>query len=253
MTLRIKGILRLVASVILCVFVLPIVLRLFLSLSPGASAQDYLLAFLEAAPFGDTIYSLAASILEEAQSGAEGVLELLELLELPRKSFALKFSMDMAETVFTSVILLLITNILGKEFFKVRGKDIFNRSANVFFQVFLLFCASLIVEAIFDFFSTMLMKIPEATQMILGYVYSASLGVVSVIILIIAGMLLIDAIIHVLSGCLSIFVSYTMYCAVLINQAGSGPQTLTVFVCAVWLILLWIILSLENLITGQYK
>ena len=221
----IKGSIRLVAALILCVIVFPYVLGLFLALSPDASAQDYLMVFLDSVPFGDSIVGLAASVLQAAQSGADA---FLDLLVDSSKNLTLRFSMDLAEMIFTSVIIFLLGHVLGKVVFQSTGKDIFNQAANVLFEIFLIFCASLIVEGIFDFFSDALMKIPDITQEIMGYIYSAGLGVTSIIILVIAGMFLLDACIRVIGGCVNIFVSYAMFAAILLNKASGGPRSITI-------------------------
>lgn len=239
-----KGLIRLVAAITASVVLLPFVISLYLAVSPNATAHELWMAFVQAVPFGESIATMVVSLWEETQSGADS---LVDWLFAPNIRFSQYFSMEMAEIIFTSVVILLFYNVIGKRIFKDTSGGMLNHAANAVFQVFLTFCASLVVDWVFDLFAVALPNISGIAHDIWVYIYSGGLGIVSIVMLAVSGIVFLDTIILVGIGCLKIALSYSMFLWLLVNEMHGGSVWGMTAGIIFWLAALWLLQICEDL------
>ena len=248
MTRKQRAFLRFVASVALCVMLLPYVLRLYLTLSPNAKADDVWLSLVQAAPFGERIATLVIAVWGEAQSGVDS---LLEFLASQKFSFPQYFTMELGELIFTSVVVLLISSVIGRKLFNSTEGGFWDYLANAVFQVFLTFCASLVVDVVLDTFT---FNLPYAENLIgdlAAWGYGLSLGTVGVVMLVLCGVIFLDAILLVAIGCFKLSVSYGFFLWMLLVQMQGGSGWMLAVGVTLWLVMIWLLQALERLFLPQ--
>lgn len=236
--------LRFVASVTVCVILLPYVLRLYLALSPNAKADDVWLSLIQAAPFGENIATLVVALWGEAQSGVDS---LLEFLTSQKFSFPQYFTMELGELIFTSVFVLILSSVIGRKLFCSTEGGFWDHVANAVFQIFLTFCASLVVDVIMDTFVTNLAYAEGLKLDFTAWGYGLSLGGAGLIMLLLCGVIFLDAILLVAIGCFKLSVSYGFFLWLLLVEMQDGTTWMLAIGVVLWLIMIWLLQTLEGL------
>ncbi len=235
---------RLIASVILCAILLPYILRVYLAISPGATAREIWLAFVQVAPFGESIATAVLAVWGEAQSGTDS---LLEWFASQKFSFPQHFTMELGEMVFISVFVLVFSSVIGRKFFQSTQGGLYNQLANAVFQVFLTFAASLAVDLIFKTFTHELSYAMGLAKDLAAWIYAAVLGAGGIGMLMVCGVVFLDAILLVAIGCLKLTTSYGIFFWLLLNEMQGGSNWFLVLGALVWLGMIWFLQSVENL------
>ena len=244
MTRKTRAILRFVASITLSVMLLPFILRLYLALSPNATADEVWLSLVQAAPFGEAVATTVIAVWGEAQSGVDS---LLDWLISQRLTFPQHFSMELGELMFTSVLVLVISSLIGRKFFQNMQGGFFNNAANAVFQVLLTFSASLVVDIILDFFNTQLAHTAGVGHDVMAWIYAIGLSGGGVWMLIVCGVLFLDAILLLAIGCLKITISYGFFLWLLLIEMQNGSVWMLCIGVVSWLVILWLLQRLESI------
>lgn len=241
---KMKGLIRLVAAVTACVILLPFILRLYLALSPNAKADDVWLSLVQAAPFGESIATAVISVWGEAQSGIDSLVEWLLSQKL---SFPQHISMELGELIFTSVLVLVISSLIGRKLFLDTDGGLFNHIANAVFQVLLTFTASLTVDVILDTFVLNLSFAQGLRHDLTAWIYALALSGSGFIMLLVCGVLFFDAILLVAIGCLKLTVSYGYIFWLLQVEMQNGATWMLAVGVVLWLAVLWLLQCLESI------
>lgn len=235
---------RLVAAITVSVILLPFILWLYLTLSPTADAEDVWLSLVQTAPFGDSIATGVVAVWGEAQSGVEGIVEWLVSQKL---SFPQYFSMELGKLIFTSVLMLIISSLIGQKLFSDTGGGMFDQAANVVFQVLLTFSASLATDAILDTYLTNLTYAEGMKHDVAAWGYAVILLVMGVSMLIVCRVTIIDAILLVAIGCLKLTTSYGFFLWLLLIEIQNGSRWMLAVGIVLMLIAIWLLQSLERI------
>ena len=236
-----RGMIRLIASILLFAFIVPLVIL------PGVSFSDpheLWLELLSLIPFSHSFVKVITSAFTEAASGSHALLEYIAEQDLTMPQY---IATEAAETVFTSVVLMLLTYIIGKEFSNSKERGICNKLANCIFQIMLTFAATRITEYVYTFYNSQVRQLTETAQNLFIYGYSAILGTSSVVILIVAGILFLNTFVIIGINCLKLLLSYiiAIWCVLCYMQGGHLLGILAGF--TFWILLLCILLYVENL------
>ena len=241
-----RGPRRLVASILLCVFLIPMILNVYMQLKPDTASGELWVNLVQTIPMGVPIAEYVIGAFTEAQSGAYSLLEWIQNQEL---DFSQYLSMELAEFVFTAVILMLLTNVIGKNVVSTRDKGLSNRLANGIFQVLLTFIATLLTDLVYSVFSLAVDQVYGLVHDALIYGYSASLGIIGLVLLVFSGIMLFSALLLVGVNCLKLLCSYaiTLWAAQWYIQGESAVVMLLGIV--LWIIALCVLQFLENLVS----
>ena len=239
-----RGILRLVASIVLCIILLPYILRLYLAIAPGATAREILTALVQTVPFGDYIELFMLAIWGKAQSGVDSLLDWILSQEY---GFEMNFSMEFAALVFTSAFAMAISGIVGNSLVSDTNDGLFNQLANCIFQVLVTFCASLGADWSYRLFSSQLLELTEAGQIIVGIVYVVLLTGGGLWMIVLCGVVFLDALLIIGIGCLKLCINYGFFILLLIIEIQGSVQWLVYISTLIWLFFLWLLLRAEKL------
>ena len=239
-----RGLMRLVASVTVSIILLPFILRLYLALSPNATANEVWLSLVQAAPFGEAVATAVVAVWGEARSGIDSLMDWLLSQKL---TYPQHFSMELGELIFTSVLVLVISGLIGRKLFQDTQGGFFNHAANAVFQVLLTFSASLVVDIILDFFNAQLMHMEGMAHDVWAYVYAIGLSGGGMLMLIVCGVLFLDAILLVAIGCLKITTSYGFFLWLLLIEMQNGSAWMLCVGIVSWLVILWLLQCLESI------
>lgn len=235
---------RLAASVTVSIILLPFILRVYLSLSPNATADEVWLSLVQAAPFGEYIATAVIAVWGEAQSGVDA---LLEWLTSQKMSFPQHFSMELGELIFTSVLVLMLSSVIGRKLFQDTQGGLFNNLANAVFQVLLTFSASLAVDIILDVFNTQLAYAAGLKHDLAAWGYAITLTGGGITMLVVCGVLFFDAILLVAIGCLKLTTSYGIMMWLLMVEMQNESRWMLLIGVVCWLVLLWLLQCLESI------
>lgn len=244
MTKTMRGLMRLIAALTTSVILLPFILRLYLTLSPNATANEVWWSLVQAAPFGEALATTVIAVWSEAQSGIDSLLNWLtsQKLTLPQH-----FSMELGELVFTSVLVIVISGLIGRKLFQNTEGGLFNNAANAVFQVLLTFSASLVVDIILDFFNTQLTQLEAVPHDIWMWIYAIGLSGGGILMLVVCGVLFLDVIILVAIGCLKITTSYGYFLWLLMIDKQNGSTWMMCVGAILWLLTIWLLLCFESI------
>ena len=244
LTRKMRGMMRLVASVTVSVILLPYILRLYLALSPNATAGEVWLSLVQAAPFGETIATAVVAVWGEAQSGVDSLLEWLASQKL---SFPQHFSIELGKLLFTSVLVQVISALVGRKLLHDAEGGLFNNIANAVFQVLLTFTASLAVDVILDVFQAELTYAVGLKHELAAWGYTALLGGGGIGMLVVCGVVFLDAVVLVGVGCLKLTTSYGIFLWLLLVEMQNGSVWIMGVGIIIWLVLLWLLQQLESI------
>lgn len=240
-----RGVVRLIASILLFVLVMPLVIV------PGISFSDpdaLWIELLQLIPFEEPIVKLVCGLFLEFASGS---LSIFEYIEEQNISLSQYIFMESAETIFTAVILLLLNAVIGKEFINAQERGTFNKLANCIFQILLAFIATRLTEYIYQFYSFQVLKLSNTAQNFFLNAYSILLSTSSVVLLIISGVLFLNAVFIIALNCLKLLFSYVLVLwGVLCYMYGGNIIGITVgFI--LWIVVLSVLLHLESLFSPK--
>ena len=241
---KIKGLFRLGASVTASVILLPFILKTYLILSPNADANEIWISLIQAAPFGESIATVVLAVWGEAKSGLDSLVDWFLSQKL---SFPQYFSMELGELIFTSVIVLVISSLIGRRIFYQTEGGIFDHAANAVFQVLLTFTASLVVDIILDTFVTNLAFAEGLKHDITAWVYALTLSAGGIWMLIAFGVIFLNAILLVAIGCLKLTTSYGFFLWLVQVEIQHESGWMLAVGVVMWLIMIWLLQSLESI------
>ena len=244
MTKTVRGLMRLVAAVTASIILLPFILRLYLALSPNATPNEVWLSLVQAAPFGEAVATTVIEVWSEAQSGIDSLMDWLMSQKL---TFPQHFSMELGELMFTSILVLVISSLIGRKLFRDTQGGFYNNAANAVFQVLLTFTASLVVDVILDFYNTQLAYLEGVGHDVAAWIYVILLGGGGMRMLMICGVLLIDTILLVAIGCLKITTSYGFFLWLLLLEMQNGSTWMMCIGVISWLLIVWLLQCLESI------
>ena len=244
MTRKMHDLMRLAASVTVSIILLPFILRLYLALSPDATANEVWLSLVQAAPFGEAVATTVIAVWGEAQSGIDALLDWLLSQKL---TFPQHFSMELGELIFTSVLVLVISGLIGRKLFQDTQGGFFNNAANAVFQVLLTFTASLVADIIMNFYTTQLVHMEGVAHDVWAWIYAIGLSGGGIWMLIVCGVLFLDAILLIAIGCLKITTSYGFFLWLLLIEMRNGSTWMLCIGVICWLVMLWLLQCLESI------
>lgn len=244
MSKKMNGLMRLIAAITVSVILLPYLIQSYLVLSPKPDANEVWLSFIQAAPFGDWIGTLVLSIWGEAKSGADS---LLEWMLSPQISFPAYLTMELGELVFQSVIVLVMSCLVGRKIFYRTEGGFFDHAANAVFQVLLTFIACLIVNVLMELAVAYLVLPEGVMQGVMAWVYGLSLGAGGIALLIVCGVIFLNAILLVAIGCLKLLVSYGYFLWLVRIEIEHEAGWMLAVGVILWLVMIWLLQSLESL------
>lgn len=196
---------RLVAAVALAVIILPGVLRIFLAFSPEDSAQTLLEKLVSAIPFGHPLLRVVSGILTEAMSDGGSLLTWLQSQNI---SFPHYFTQEMGKMVFSGVILSLMTSILSAGIEDRRRKGLLNRLADMVFVTVFVFLSGLAADLLFVFVDGVVKESAGIFREIYVYISSGFLGAGGVALLMVSGLVFLDALLTVALSCIKMVCTY---------------------------------------------
>lgn len=241
----IRGAIRLCAASILSVILLPYILRTYLALAPGADTQSVWLSFVQAVPFGDWLATLMISLWSEAQSGMDALTGWLTSSQIP---FPIHLTVEMGKLVFSGVVLVVVTNFVGKKILLGSGGGFLNHAADVVFQVLCCFGATLLADVTYRFFESQLAQAGSTAQQVATVLFSIATGGGSLWILIVLNLVLLDAILAILLNCFKLLVTYSCFMWMLLSELQGGPDWLLPVGAALCLLVLWLVQRVEDVI-----
>lgn len=244
MTKSMRGLMRLVAAVTASITLLPFILRLYLALSPNATPNEVWLSLVQAAPFGETVATAVIEVWGEARSGTDSLMDWLTTQKL---TFPQHFSMELGELVFTSILVLAISSLIGRKLFRDTQGGIFNNAANAVFQVLLTFTASLVVDAILDLNVMKLAHMEGVAHDVVTWINIFLLGGGGMAMLKVCGVLFADTILLVAIGCLKITTSYGFSLWLLLIEMQNGSTWRGYIGIISWLLIEWLLQCLESI------
>lgn len=245
---KINGLVRLVAAITVSVLLLPYIIRLYLFVLPGTPAKELWTAFIQAAPFGEHLATAIIAVWGETQSGIDSILELITSHKF---SFEVFLSVELAELIATSVLMILLTNVVGKKLLNNHSGGLYNDLANLIFQVFLVFTASLVTDWIFKFFTSQVINLPNIIHDIVSLIYSGILGIGGTALLVFSGIMVWDAILLVGIGCMKTLISYVFFLQLLLHEINGDHIVIIVWKIVAWFVLLWLLQRIESLLLPQ--
>lgn len=155
--------------------------------------------------------------------------------------------MELGELIFTSVVLLILSSVIGKKVFYSTEGGFWDHVANAVFQVFLTFCASLVTDVVFDNFVSNLVYAEGMKLAATAWIYGLGLSGVGVVMLVLFGVILLDAILLVAIGCFKLSVSYGYVLWLLLLQMEGGSTWMLAVGVVLWLAMIWLLQALEGI------
>lgn len=236
---------RLVAAVTLSVILLPFILQLFLTFSREDSPSVILNKLVSAIPFGNAILKVVSAVLTDAMSNQGSLLDWMSDQEF---TFPQYFTMEMGKMVFSGVILALLTKLQQVGIEDKKRKGWLNRIADMVYLTLFVFSAGLLTDLLFEFFDLLVKDTAGIFRDIFVYIYSGGLGVAGVVLLVISGMVLLDAVLSVVLNCFKMAWTYAGVMWMLLCSCYGSPVWLTVLGIAVWAGLVLLIQRGEDLV-----
>ena len=241
----IRGAIRLCAALILNIILLPYILRIYLVLAPGADARSVWISFVQAVPFGDWLATVAISLWAEAQSGIDTITGWLTSPNVP---FPIHLTVETSKLIFSGILLIVVTNFVGKKLLRGSGGGILNHAADVVFEILCCFGATLIADIVFRFFDSQLVEASVALQNTAAVLFSITASGGSLIILLVLKIAFGRALLAILTNCCKLIITYGTFLWLLLGQLQGGPEWLLPLGVMLCLLVLWIIQRIEKLL-----
>ncbi len=248
--LRASGLIRFVIALGVSIIGLPTVLFMYLRLSPGASSRDFLDAFTQIVPFGEKFCPTIVSVWGEAQSGLDNALQNLEdHLTFAIEGFELTkyLTLELAEMIFTGMVMLILTALLGKKFVISTDGGLLNNIANALLQLDIAFVSSLLISFVFTLYRTELAQLEGIWNDVLTVILAGLAGGGGFVLMLIVGILWFRALVLIGINCLKLFLSYLAMCWLLVATVLGGSVIITAVGLALWVGTLWLVLEMEKM------
>ena len=230
-----RGIIKLIAAVLLWVILLPPFLTLAFALSPHPAPLDLLTALADVIPFGSLLAELMAGLLNGLLSGSVPDLLIHGPVSMPE---GLAFWTEIMQAVLTTVIFCAISGV-ARVLLAGRSANVLERLANFLVQVLFAFLAAWIGIAVLDFFSAQAGQLAGLAQAaVCGLVTLIVLGGGLAVMVVLAHVFLIGVGLFLLRGVvinvLKLLVTYLACFAFLLARGSAGALIAAPVVLVVW-------------------
>lgn len=240
---NLRGGIRLFAALTLCgLFFTPMLLT-YLSLAPGSDLYTVWMTFIQVVPFGDWLATVTTSLWAEAESGMGSLLGWLTSSQL---SFPIHLTVELGKLVFSSVLMIVVTNFIGKKILVSSGGGLMNYAADVIFQILCCLAASLLADVVFRYFEAQLAQANSVAAQVFAAVFSLLTGGGSLWILIVLQVVFINAILAILINCFKLLICYCTFMWMLLNELQGGPDWILFAGAGVCLLILWLLQRAED-------
>lgn len=223
------GPVRFIISVGLAAVLLPIIFSTY-----GIAGEDSLASILakliQAIPFGKSMLKIALLPLSDTMSHYDTFSDWLQSQDF---SLPHHMAMEAGKLTFSSVILDLSKRIFYDNMEKRRG--VLNKVADVVFTTLFVFMCGFLTDWMFQWLDILAVKdIDGIIRDIAVYVYSGLLGIGSIALTIISGIVLIDAILSIIFSCFKMVVTYMGIISVLAYYLQTGSMLLAGAILIIW-------------------
>lgn len=235
--MKIKAMIRLIASILLCVILIPIIIEFYFMISPSNGAEDLETALIKALPMGEQIAYTIKAILSPAEAGLKGTLDHL----FSNNLFTIDaLILDLAQLYLISTFVLALSSLIQKWFSGIK-KGFINALANHITEILFIFTAYLFATYIYDFFIAEVSNLSELPQKIAIY-FVAILSFAGGTIALFCGGKFQHSILKTLLKLLESTLAYVMCILLLLSLS---PWFL---ILPMWVIMVWAFYFVDNLL-----
>lgn len=220
---------RLIIATVLIALLVPMLFGFYSIIGEDSSAA-ILAKIIQVIPLGDSILKIVLLPISDSMSHYDTFSDWLNAQEL---SLPQHFTLEAGKLVFSSAILMLIEKIA---IVKIKGNGgLLDTIADFLLVTLAVFVSCWLTDLLLTTLDLVaLMDLNGKLQGAMTYIYSGMLGVGSVALIMLAGIVFVDAFLRVLLSCFKMIITYMGIICILAYHVQTESIILSVVVFLVW-------------------
>lgn len=224
---------RLVIATVLFAVCIPVIFG-FYGITGEDSSEVILAKMIQAVPFGEGILKAIMLPISDTMSNYETFSDWLNAQEF---SFMQHLAMEAGKLIFSSAVLMVIEKIASG---RIRGNGSFlDNVADFIFVTLAVLGSCWLTDLLIEFMDTVAFAdLTGNLRNAMTYLYSGILGTGGIMLMVIASVIVVDAVLSVLLNCFKMITTYTGIICVMAYYNQTNSLLLPGVAFAVWFVLI---------------